>query len=137
MSDVSDNDIERMIGRLIVAVEGKTADSIITMLRSLRDERRGLKADHDALAQDAARWRLVRRYMRLDDVGDQEFCLGLVIDSDALEHAVTMQSARLYAERAVAAWEDVRGPEDSPKDLPRVTLEDAIDAAMAEREGEA
>lgn len=53
MSAVSDNDIERMIGRLIVAVEGKTADSIITMLQSLRDERRRLKSDHDALAEAA------------------------------------------------------------------------------------
>lgn len=95
-----------------------------------------LLAERDALAQDAARWRHVRRYMRLDDVGDEKFCLGLVINSDALEHAVTMQSARLYAERAVAAWEDVRGPEDSPKDLPPVTLEDAIDAAVADREAE-
>src|SRR5690554_2934917 len=80
-----------------------------------------LLAERDALAQDAARWLYVRRYMKLDDIGDEAFCLGLVIDSDALEHAVSDEASRLHEERRAAEWEGVQGPNNGPKDLPPVT----------------
>lgn len=89
-------------------------------------------------ARDAARWRYVRQFMELDDVGDEAYCLGLITYSEALEEAVTIHASRLEYKRRRAEWADVNGPEDEPKNLPPVTVEDAIDAAIEAmvREGE-
>lgn len=83
-----------------------------------------------AQARDADRWRYVSRFMRLDDVGDDQFCLGLVVDSEGLEDRVSAQAARLHHEKSVREWEDVNGPEDEPKTLPQVDLGSAVDAAI-------
>jgi hypothetical protein len=91
----------------------------------------------EAAREDAARWRFVAQFMRLDDVGDDQYCLGLIVNYEALEDMVTAQSARLDDERRRLEWADVQGPEDSPKTLPPITLDAAIDAAIDQARGKA
>ena len=99
------------------------------------DTIRELLDEIEALRRDAARWRYVAQFMRLDDVGDDQYCLGLIVDYESLEEMVTVQAARLDDERIRMEWADVQGAEDSPKTLPPITLEEAIDAALRERLG--
>ena len=96
------------------------------------DTIRALLDEIEALRRDAARWRYVAQFMRLDDVGDDQYCLGLIVDYESLEEMVTVQAARLDDERIRMEWADVQGAEDSPKTLPPITLEEAIDAALRE-----
>src|SRR5690606_31068723 len=79
--------------------------------------------------QDAERYRWAQQFMRLDDVGDDQYSLGLVIDSERLEGCVSDEAARLDYERNQQRWANVKSPDDEPADIPAVTLNDAIDAA--------
>ncbi len=74
--------------------------------------------NQDAL--DAKRWRYVSRFMRLGDVGDYLFSLGLVVDSEAMEELVSVHAARLHNDRNSL----------EPGKYPAVTLNEAIDASM-------
>ncbi len=94
-----------------------------------------LQAECEKLRRDAARWRFVAQFMQLDDVGDDQYCLGLTVDHETLEEMVTAQASRLDVERRSLEWADVQGPEDSPKTLPPITLEEAIDAAIDKARG--
>lgn len=84
--------------------------------------------------QDAERYRWAQQFMRLDDVGDDQYSLGLVIDSERLEGCVSDEAARLDYERNQQRWANVKSPDDEPADIPVVTLNDAIDAARAKGE---
>ena len=96
---------------------------------------------HGNDALDAARWRYIRQFLKLDDVGDRKFCLGLVVSRESLEEAVSPSATRLYTEwwrdQYVNCSEENLEPDES---IPAPSVDDAIDAALAahrEQQGEA
>lgn len=85
-----------------------------------------------ALTEAAARWEFVRQFLELDDVGDDSFCLGLIVNAESMAEAVTPHSSRLYQEWQRARYENCSTENDEPDDsIPEPTVDDAIDAAIA------
>ena len=76
--------------------------------------------------KDAARWRYVSQFMCLDDVGDDTYVLGLVVDSEGMTAAVQPHASRLHAERRKFKW----GVPNPQRKLQPVGLDEAIDAAI-------
>lgn len=84
------------------------------------------------LEADAKRWHFVRQFMFLDDVGDEEFCLGLITYEESLSERVTPAASRLYKDRREARCRaEYRGEE---LDQGEITVNEAIDAAMQEED---
>lgn len=80
-------------------------------LEAIREERRQEEA---ALRRDAERYRWLRGFLEIDDVGDEEMVYALVVDNEGIEDA---------ASRA-RCWSAADFHNDNP------TVDDAIDAAM-------
>jgi len=76
-----------------------------------------------------ARWQFVEQFLEIGDVGDEEFCPGLIVDCEKMEEVVAPHVGRLYAAHRAAKW-NVPNPEtDGPLNLPPLTPAEAIDAA--------
>lgn len=96
------------------------------------DEIERLQERVKELEADAKRWHFVRQFMVLDDVGDEDFCLGLITYVESLSERVDPAASRLYRDRWEARYRaEYRGEE---LDQGEITVDEAIDAAMQEGE---
>lgn len=103
---------------------------------SFRDQVSALEAECERLKKNADRWHFVSQFMELDDVGDDQFALGLTVYGESIAEKAAPFAGRLYTEWRQAQHANCSEENPDPDDsIPAPTVDDVIDAVIASAVG--